>query len=45
MFRLRGRGMAQHAGTTGDLLVRLQAVIPEHISPELLDQIGHERGQ
>jgi curved DNA-binding protein len=45
MFRLRGRGLAQHSGTTGDLLVRVQAVIPEHISPELIDQINHERGQ
>jgi molecular chaperone DnaJ len=45
MFRLRGRGLAQHAGTTGDLLVRVQAVIPEHISPELIDLLNHERGQ
>jgi curved DNA-binding protein len=45
MFRLRGRGLAHHSGTTGDLLVRVQAVIPDHISPELIDQINQERGR
>jgi len=39
MIRLRGRGLSGHANSRGDLLVRLQAYIPEHIDPELLSQI------
>jgi curved DNA-binding protein len=39
MIRLRGRGLPGNANSRGDLLVRLQANIPEHIDPELLDQI------
>jgi DnaJ-class molecular chaperone len=34
--RLRGRGLGGRSGAPGDLLVRLQARIPEHIDPELL---------
>lgn len=39
MFRLKGRGLPSRHSATGDLLVRLQARIPESINPELLDQI------
>jgi DnaJ-class molecular chaperone len=34
--RLRGRGLAGRDKTQGDLLVKLQARIPDHIDPELL---------
>lgn len=38
-LRLRGRGLTNRAGTTGDILVRVQAFVPESISPELLEAI------
>jgi curved DNA-binding protein len=34
--RLRGRGLAGRDKTQGDLLVKLQACIPDHIDPEIL---------
>lgn len=37
--RLRGRGLVDRQGTQGDLLVKLQARIPDQIDPELLDLI------
>jgi molecular chaperone DnaJ len=37
--RLRGRGLTDRKGASGDLLVRLQAKIPEVIDPELLELI------
>ena len=37
--RLRGRGLTDRHGNSGDLLVRLQARIPDHIDAELLAQI------
>ncbi len=37
--RLRGRGLTNRSGSSGDLLVKLQARIPDHIDPELLSQI------
>jgi len=37
--RLRGRGLTDTAKTQGDLLVKLQAHIPEKIDPDLLDMI------
>jgi curved DNA-binding protein len=39
-FRLRGRGLGQRGGTAGDLFVRVQAVIPDHIDPVILDAIA-----
>lgn len=39
-FRLRGRGLAQRGGTAGDLFVRVQAFIPDHIDPVILDAIS-----
>jgi DnaJ-class molecular chaperone len=41
--RLRGRGLADRKGTQGDLLVRLQAQIPEVIDPTLLELIQQAR--
>ena len=41
--RLRGRGLSGRGGGAGDLLVRLQARIPDHIDPELLAQIEKAR--
>jgi curved DNA-binding protein len=37
--RLRGRGLKNNVGTTGDMLVQLQARIPDTIDPELLSLI------
>jgi molecular chaperone DnaJ len=41
--RLRGRGLTDRKGIQGDLLVRLQARIPEVIDPELLELIQKTR--
>jgi molecular chaperone DnaJ len=41
--RLRGRGLTDRKGASGDLLVRLQARIPEVIDPELLELIQKTR--
>lgn len=41
--RLRGRGLPRNHVSPGDLLVRLQARIPEHIDSELLAQIEQAR--
>lgn len=43
LVRLRGRGMSGRNRETGDLLVRLQAKIPEHIDPEILALIEKSR--
>lgn len=37
--RLRGRGLKNNVGAQGDMLVQLQARIPDHIDPELLSLI------
>lgn len=39
MLRMRGRGLPNRAGQTGDLLVKIQGRIPDNISSELLEQI------
>jgi len=44
-LRLRGRGLSNRGGATGDLLVKLQAQIPESIPQELLDHITRICGQ
>jgi curved DNA-binding protein len=44
-FRLRERGLAQRSGTTGDLLVRVQARIPDNIPQPILDAINQTRNQ
>jgi curved DNA-binding protein len=41
--RLRGRGLNGRTGSSGDLLVRLQARIPDHIDPDLLTMIEKTR--
>jgi DnaJ-class molecular chaperone len=37
VMRSRGRGVAREGQATGDLLVRLQAVMPDDISQEIID--------
>ena len=45
VFRLKGRGLAMRSGSAGDLMVRVQARIPDHIPTELLEHIKTFRGQ
>jgi DnaJ-class molecular chaperone len=45
VFRLRDRGLRQRSGATGDLLVRIQATIPETIPESLVDAISQTRNQ
>ena len=45
VFRLRNRGLGQKSGVPGDLLVRIQATIPETIPESLLDAISQTRSQ
>ena len=42
-LRLRGRGLAGRNSATGDLLVRIQAHIPDQIDTELLTMIEQKR--
>ena len=42
-LRLRGRGLQDRKGNSGDLLVRLHAVLPKSVSPELLAAIQQHR--
>ena len=44
-FRLRERGLRQRSGQPGDMFVRVQAKIPDHISAELVDAIAKNRNQ
>jgi len=44
-FRLRERGLAQRSGAVGDLLVRVQARIPDHIPQTIIDAINQTRNQ
>ena len=43
MLRLRGKGLRDRRGQTGDILVRLNAYIPQDIAPELMDAIQKHR--
>jgi DnaJ-class molecular chaperone len=45
VLRLRGKGLTDRAGRTGDFLVKLQARIPEQIPEELLEHINQIRSQ
>jgi DnaJ-class molecular chaperone len=45
IFRLRGRGLAQRSGVTGDLLVRVQARIPDNIPQAIIDAITQNCNQ
>ena len=38
-LRLRGRGLANRGGNVGDILVRVQAFVPDSVAPELLAAI------
>jgi DnaJ-class molecular chaperone len=42
-MRVKGRGLRSKSGGTGDLIVIVQARLPENISPELLEMIKHAR--
>jgi DnaJ-class molecular chaperone len=42
-LRLRGRGLQDRKGATGDLFVRLNAVLPKSITPELAQAIQQHR--
>jgi DnaJ-class molecular chaperone len=39
VFRLRDRGLKQRSGTSGDLFVKIQAVIPDNIPDSVIDAI------
>jgi curved DNA-binding protein len=45
LLRLKGRGMPVRGGVAGDLLVRVQARIPDHIDLDLVDLIEKKRNQ
>ena len=44
-FRLKGRGLGQRGNSPGDMFVRVNATIPNHISPELMAAIAQTRPQ
>jgi DnaJ-class molecular chaperone len=39
VLRLKGQGLRDRAGQTGDIMIRVQAQIPENIPPEIIDAI------
>jgi DnaJ-class molecular chaperone len=39
VLRLRAQGLRDRAGQTGDILVRVQTFLPEHIAPEIIEAI------
>ena len=43
ILRLRGRGIAKANGQVGDILLKINPVIPEHIDPDLLAAISKWR--
>ena len=45
IFRLRERGLRQRSGSAGDLFVKMQAQIPNHISEDLVKSIEANRNQ
>jgi DnaJ-class molecular chaperone len=42
LLRIRGRGLADRSGQTGDMLARIVAQLPKQISPELMAAIQKE---
>jgi curved DNA-binding protein len=44
-FRLKGRGLCQKGNSPGDLFVRVNAVIPDHIPESLMAAIAQTRQQ
>lgn len=45
LMRMRGKGLRHRSHPTGDILVRLNAHLPNNISEDLLDRIRRERNQ
>jgi len=45
VFRLRGRGLTKLNSVPGDMLVRVQATIPEHIPESIINAIVQTRNQ
>jgi molecular chaperone DnaJ len=45
LLRARGRGLPDRTGNRGDMLVRVQARLPDKISPELLAAIQQESAE
>ena len=45
IMRLRERGLQQRSGDSGDLFVKIQAQIPQHISEDLVKSIEQIRNQ
>ena len=43
-LRLRGQGLSNRSGEIGDVFVRVQASIPNHIAPEIIDAIRNHQG-
>ena len=43
VMRLRNRGLRDRSDKTGDMFIRIQAHLPENISPEILDTIAKNR--
>jgi DnaJ-class molecular chaperone len=43
VMRLKGHGIQDRHGQTGDLMVRMQAQIPKTISPEIVAAIQQHR--
>jgi len=39
VLRLKSQGLRDRAGQTGDIMVRVQAQIPENIPSEIIDAI------
>ena len=44
LLRARARGLTDRSGNRGDMLVRLQAVLPDNVPPELMAAIKQEIG-
>jgi len=44
-MRIKGRGLRAKSGTPGDILVVMQARIPDNISPELLEMIKQSQAK
>jgi DnaJ-class molecular chaperone len=44
-LRLRGRGLRDRSGNQGDALIRLHALLPDHVAPEILDSIAQFRNK
>jgi DnaJ-class molecular chaperone len=38
-LRLRGQGLKDRSGNTGDIFVRIQTFLPDHIAPEIVEAI------